>query len=538
MTTPEQWLERLDDTSFQKQLESSCGYSSDDWSARAQVWRTALQGFLERFGSKPVFIARCPGRVNLRGMHVDTHGGFLNVMTHQRETLVAAAPAPDSVCTCVNADPAFPEFSFRPDAEPDPHGHAWETFLGTDEVKSHVQPLAGTWGLYARGCAQSLRARTQSPAHAIEAFVASDLPRGAALSASHALCVAMLLAFERASTVELSKHDRILAARDAEWYAGARTGTSDQAAMILGAQNTMLAGPLPPSDLDLSRLRKIPWPRDLSLVVTQSFTARSLSGADRVAYTANRFAYSLALDILRDVLEVEDRSVVHLYQFTEDRFSKEHLLDALLRVPERLSMDALQARCRDEVFDEAYQRYFGNLDENERPRIVPLRGPLLFGIAESERARRFAVEIRCGRHSTAGALMTIGHAGDRKRDAEGKSWQYQVDDSVLRDWKTSHLPLCTIPGAYGASSPALDAIVDAALDAGAYGASLTGAGIAGVVLALCPRDAAEDLVKSLRGFLTSAEYAQTAGLDVPLSDAQAETGIVVNRAPAAASVVG
>ncbi len=532
------WLERLDNAEFRGYLARACGYTQADWEPRARLWRNAFETFLHRFGPRPVVLCRCPGRVNLRGMHVDTHGGFVNVMTHQRETVVVASPAREDTCTVTNCDPAFTEFAFLPEDEPappDPSG--WERFLHINTVEAHLHPFRGTWGMYVVGCAQSLRARIQRPVPGFDAVVASDLPRGAALSASHALCVATMLACESIAGVTFSPRERILAARDAEWYAGARTGTSDQSAMILGTAGTMLWGPLPPSDLDLSRVYPIAWPGELSLVVAQSFTSRSLSGADRIAYSANRFAYSLALEILRKALGAHEGSLRHLCEITEERYDTVRLLDAVMRIPERLSMDVLRAECDAQLFEQSYERYFGDESDADTPHEIPLRGPLLFGIAESERARRFGKYIECGQYRQAGALMTIGHNGDRRVDSNGRVFRSDVDDAALTALEHSGEPLCMIPGVYGASSPALDALVDAALKSGAYGASLTGAGIAGVVLALCAKDDAEHVMAGLRTVISSAAYAKRAGFENPLSADQAQSGVVLNFAPVGAGIV-
>jgi galactokinase len=536
--TPERWLARLDSVNAGRLCQPFYGRDPERWRPRLEQWRAALIHFRDRFGAMPVILVRCPGRVNLRGMHVDTHGGYLNVMTHQREVVVVAAASDDGASIVANTDPAFPESAFAladlPAIAPD---CAWDDFIASPAVRRHTEGFKGDWGLYIRGAVQSFSHRTHCAAKGVRAVVASDLPHGAALSASHAICVATLLALEHLNQFDLSQTDRILAAREAEWYAGARTGTSDQSAMILGRKDSLVAGPLPPSDLDLARVRTIPWPDSLALVVAQSFTRRNLSGSDRLAYSANRFAYSVALDLYREALDLPAASFEHLYQLSEKRFGNKRLLGALRKIPARIAVDALRARCREEVFEEAYQRYFGNIDPGQRPTDVPLRGPLIFAIAESERARCFAECIEQGKFETAGAMMTLGHAGDR-RVADGKPYAARIDDAELRMWETSDRPVWMLPGAYGASSPALDCLVDAALHAGAYGASLTGAGIAGVVLALCPTDRVDAVVAHIRDTLASNHYAATAGLCEPITRAQAQAGIVLNHAPAAAAVVG
>jgi galactokinase len=78
-------------------------------------------------------------------------------------------------------------------------------------------------------------------------------------------------------------------------------------------------------------------------------------------------------------------------------------------------------------------------------------------VAENERVLAFADALRSGDSGRAGALMIESHASLR-------------DD-------------------FRVSTPELDAIVDALVDAGAYGARLTGAGFGGCVVALTQANA-------------------------------------------------
>lgn len=54
-------------------------------------------------------------------------------------------------------------------------------------------------------------------------------------------------------------------------------------------------------------------------------------------------------------------------------------------------MDEIRARYALPSLDAAYDRYFGAAPPALRPTWLDLRGPLLFAIAESERARLFCL---------------------------------------------------------------------------------------------------------------------------------------------------
>jgi galactokinase len=267
-----------------------------------------------------------------------------------------------------------------------------------------------------------------------------------------------------------------------------------------------------------------------------------------VEYVRNRFAYSLALDIFRQELQkhrIHDVTLADLRWLADvARFAQgidatgSIIYEWLRNVPETVTLDSLRSGYQLSNLDETYDRYFGPVDEPARPHSFAMRGPLLFGIAESARARLFPdALLRDPTYQRAGALMNAGHDGDRRFDSTGAPWSFDCGDAALARLAAKRVPIEFVPGAYGASSRAMDALVDCAKRAGAVGASLTGAGIAGSVLALCVAGSEEAAAERLREFLASAEYAQLAGLSDRLSYPIARDGVVVNRAPSAACEV-
>ncbi len=97
-------------------------------------------------------------------------------------------------------------------------------------------------------------------------------------------------------------------------------------------------------------------------------------------------------------------------------------------------------------------------------------------VSENARVLSFADALRAGALDRCGALMIASHASLR-------------DD-------------------FAVSTPELDALVDALLHAGAYGARLTGAGFGGCVVALVPAEAVDDVVAR-----AVASYRSTARLN-------------------------
>jgi galactokinase len=481
-------------------------------------------------------------------MHVDSHGGWLNLMTHQREVVLAVAPESDETVTMANIDPSFGEVHFAIDEGMNnpAFSSSWLEFIMSQEIRASVKTGRGSWGNYVKGSVLSARHRFPDlPMKGMIGVVGSDLPRGAALSSSAALCIALTRAFLSLNCASLSNADLMSAARDAEWYTGSRCGLSDQAAIILGGLNAFVSYAIDPALVQTETARSISFPEELRILVINSYTERSLSGASHVDYTRNRFAYSLALEILRQELSKQNAPKEVITQM--DRLSNirpevlapmggmDSLLTVLKRIPETMTISELRERYSLPELNEAYERYFGTAPENERPTSLALRGPLLFGIAESERARIFPETIQSGRFAEAGKLMTVGHDGDRRVRADGSPMHPDVGDKALDALIASGARVEFFPGAYGASTPALDALVDAALEAGAIGASLTGAGMAGAVLALCAEEDVNHVTEHVRNRLAAPDYQAISGRNSALSPSELMEATTTNVAVASAN---
>lgn len=536
-----------DDSDVRRALTAVYGADPSVLGERILLVRCVLARFLERFGDSPVRLFRSPGRINLRGMHVDTHGGYLNLMTHQREVVLAVSPAEGTEVVFSNVDPRYPDALFDSEAvRAQLHpGEDWLEFITRPDVRAQVESTRGHWSNYLKGAFLSVAHRLPGrPIGGMQAVVGSDVPRGASLSSSAALCTTVCQAILRLNGLQLDDEQLIQTARDAEWYTGSRCGLSDQTAIVLARKGELLNLALSVADFNTRGARRLAFPEELSVLVVDSFTERSLSGTAHVAYTVNRFAYSLAMEILRqevaahgvgpDTVARIDRLSVFTPQNLDPFGGSAFLLRLLRGIPARITIDDLRSRYDLPDLDAVYGQYFGTVPEEERPREVALRGPLLFGIAESERARIFPELLEGGDYLSAGRLMSLGHDGDRKYLSDGTPYVADVGDAAMDRLVGKAEPIHCCPGAYGASSRVLDFLVDAARQAGALGACLTGAGIAGTILALCRREDAPIVAQILRDKMAGEDYPRVAFRSEPLSSDELRQAVVPNAATAPA----
>lgn len=168
-----------------------------------------LNAFTGAFGHAPSLVVRAPGRVNLIGEHTDYNDGFVLPCAIDFETRVALSPRDDDRIEVIAAD--F-------DAERD-------AFSIAQTIPHHP---AGGWADYVRGVLTMLRAAGMPPRGANIA-IAGNVPRGAGLSSSASLEVALALAFRELHELNLDSAAIALLAQQAESrFVGCNCGIMDQ----------------------------------------------------------------------------------------------------------------------------------------------------------------------------------------------------------------------------------------------------------------------------------------------------------------------
>ncbi|MCS7220885.1 MAG: galactokinase [Anaerolineae bacterium] len=209
-----------------------------DWGARlaeiygaeavASQWaryRSALALFRAAYGPGPVVVCRCPGRVNLIGEHTDYNQGFCLPTSLDRDLLVLARPRRDQVVSLINSEPDL----FPP-----------RRFALSESIPSGP---AGDWGNYGRGAGQKLW-RTFGPLRGFDGLIVGQaphgVPRGAGVSSSTALTVALAIALAYINGLEVPLDQFAQLCSEAEWYVGTRGGVLDQFATLLGRQGHAL----------------------------------------------------------------------------------------------------------------------------------------------------------------------------------------------------------------------------------------------------------------------------------------------------------
>src|SRR5271170_5911151 len=201
-----------------------------------------------------------PGRVNLIGEHTDYNDGFVFPMAIDRTTTILGRSRNDGIIRLFStAQNQMVEFG----------------------IDREVTKLPPTWSLYARGVAESLRAKGFL-SRGMDAIMASDVPIGGGLSSSASFEIAMALALLTVNQREMDRVEMSLACQWAEHnYAAMPSGIMDQfISSMAEAGHAMLL-----DCRDLSR-RQVPMDDpDLQVVIVNTNVKHELVQGE---YTARR----------------------------------------------------------------------------------------------------------------------------------------------------------------------------------------------------------------------------------------------------------
>lgn len=237
----------------------------------------AREGFIAAFGTQPEGVTFAPGRVNLIGEHVDYNDGLVLPMPISTGTAVAWGRSDEGDVEAVALDFADQQ----------------DRFALTD-LAPH-QPA--DWRSYLRGMASEM-AQLEIDPGGLKLAIAGSNPRGAGLSSSASLCIALGRAISAAAGTSLSAKGLAAAAQATEHnWALVNCGIMDQMAIAAGEPDRALL-------LDCRDLttRQVPMPSDWAVAIIQSGVTRGLVDGH---YNARRrdceaAAAALGLTSLRD----------------------------------------------------------------------------------------------------------------------------------------------------------------------------------------------------------------------------------------------
>ncbi|HIQ06181.1 MAG TPA: galactokinase [Anaerolineae bacterium] len=517
------------ETALREALISMYGEGTELLQDRIAAYLRVLDRAREALGNNAsVLLVRSPGQINIMGRHIDHQGGWCNLMAIDKEILMAVHPRDDDVVHLINLDDRFQERRFAiGDLLAELTWDDWLSLVNSDRVQQMVAEAAGDWGQYVK--AAVLRLQKQFPNQAIrgmDLIVYGNIPIAAGLSSSSAVVVATAEATVAVNGLDLRPRQFVDLCGEGEWFVGTRGGVADHTAMKFGQKGMVVSAHFFPFEVG----ETVPFPPGHSMVICDShIKAEKAAGARRTSNQRVR-CYHIGVQLVKRLFPQYAPLITHLRDVNTQNLGipLSGIYRILAQLPEAASREMLGQWFSEEELHEL----LGSSSEALEP--YPIRGVMLFGLAEMARSRLCLNYLKAGDVNAFGEMMRISHDGDRvvRYDALWKPHPWTADVSTEQLWqlvedlesgdpdRVLRAQLYQQPGGYACSAPEIDLMVDVALRTpGVLGAQLAGAGLGGCMMALVEDEA----IPLLRESLTRLYY-EPRGLEPAVSVCVPVTG--------------
>ncbi len=414
-------------------LQGVYGTEADILQTQSERYRRALREFAQVYGPGRVVVYHAPGRVNLIGEHTDYNHGYVMPIALDRDLLLLVRPRQDKTVRLANTESGYGTRQFD---------------LSTEIPHAPV----GDWANYAQGPAQLLEQEYGPGLSGMDGLIEGappyGVPRGAGLSSSSALTVAVAVALAGQNDLPLQGQDLADACGRAEWYVGTRGGIMDQFISVLGTRgHALFLDCRPASDGSGYPYRQIPLPTGYAIIVADSGVRHSNTGPH---YNRRVAEGRIGVRLIQKHCD----GVTHLRDVENVPWPE---IEPLL--PEKVTSDALRGMGidPDTILDSGVSPETDTFFVRRRCRHV---------ITENHRVLEACDALEKNDLERLGSLLNEAHASAR-------------DD-------------------YEISVPEIETLVTLARQQpGVMGARLTGAGWGGCIVAIVEVEAAGDLTRGL-----------------------------------------
>ncbi len=505
MRKASEWLRsfKTADAGSIRYLSSIYGSGHPNVEIKRRFLESALKAYMRQFGDGDAIITRAPGRVNIMGRHVDHQGGHGNMIAIDRDVYQIVGPRDDRQVHLRSLEPhQFADRTFTiDDLLVGYDGGDWLDFVNGESVREQVAAAHGDWSQYVKAPIARLQAKfTDRQFRGMNILAAGTIPIAAGLSSSSAVVVATAEAVVSLNGLELTPEQFVELCGEGEWFVGTRGGAGDHAAMKFGQKGRVVqVGFFPFGVADT-----VEFPENHIFVVCNSHEkARKTAGA-RDVFNHRVACYNIGRELLKLEYLKYASKIEHLRDFNTRNLGVEY--PALLGMVKALPLAMTRREVQERLPADKAERYLGTHSETFED--YPVRGVVMYGLAECERSRTCTDLLRRMSVDEFGRWMNISHNGDRvvAWDKHGGSWPFEVDysDKAMDDLiagariGAEKSLLALQPGAYSCSIPQIDRMVDVALSIrGVMGAQILGAGLGGCILVLAHEDSYEALEKAM-----------------------------------------
>ncbi|KAH8112723.1 galactokinase gal [Phellopilus nigrolimitatus] len=452
------------------------------------------QEFEARFGKKPAYIVRAPGRVNLIGEHIDYCLFGVLPAAVERDVLMAVGPTEEDQpgrVTAQNLDSKYTRQTFAPAKAP---GKNWALDIDKRQLRWESYVKAGYYGVLEK----FFKDNDELP-RGLDLLVTGSVPAGSGLSSSAAMVVASTLSFLAVNDKldGITKGDLVEMAVENETRVGVNSGGMDQSASVICSANSALFISFFP------RLSAEPIPLPITSPRTVIVCANSLVVSDKVVHSRTR--YNLRVVETLAAARVLARQLGVPIGKTE-RLQLRELLDRWLGVTKGVETDPKGLKeGLEKIVEKLDVLKLVDSDGSDGTEIgLTLEEMIaLSGLSAEEftetylswvdiEATRFQLYKRA-KHVFLEALRVLEFREVCLRGAREPS-----DDTLRELGRLLDESQKSCTAVYECSCPEVDQLTRLAKEAGAYGSRQTGAGWGGCTVSLVEESRVSEFIEKMR----------------------------------------
>ncbi len=464
----------------------------------ADAWRERYQHILDRFEQlygvegTPVVISRCPGQMNIMGMHID-YGGMpsLRLAVKGHDTITVIRQRSDDMARLSSRyegeegerDFEPTSFSVRDLASPEPLGDGRQALMEyagqicTSRERETGSTIDSSWSILPQGqlvyLDSWLRGRGKD-LHGLDADVHSYVSPSGGMSSSSALVISTAYAalglYGVVPGEQMSWEDAIDGVGTSEWIRGTQGGTADHGGMVLGRAGELVSVGVFPAQ----PCGSAPLPPEFVAVIFDSGVPRIY---DEAGKEETVLAYPLGTFVIRDLLlpskaghpgweglhpDFQDR-IELIRDITPENLGidRARLCELLVEIPQTTTMSQIEAWAEKLGRSDAFERMVRSDVGAKFPRItadvpIHLRRRFIFGLAEQDRVAATIDFLAQGDMPTVFELVRLSHEGDYDEEVEDSQLR-AIGEAARRGDPRGRLAF--VPGGYGRMTPAYDRFV-------------------------------------------------------------------------------
>ncbi|KAI9319875.1 galactokinase [Dichotomocladium elegans] len=449
-------------------------------------YNALVEQFTSIYGQKPEFVARSPGRVNLIGEHIDYCGFGVMPMGIEPDTLIAVATTDaDSRIRIANVDPKYEAREFD--------------YVGGTEIVE-IDATKHEWSNYFK-CGYKVIMDGQKDVKPKGLYLLMDgtVPAGSGLSSSASIVCASAVAVVVANKLPFGKQALTEKVITAEHYLGLNNGGMDQTASVFAEKGKALNVEFVPKLV--AKPVKLPETQpplafviantlvtsDKVVTAPRNYNLRVVETRMAALFLSKALKLPKSVDVLKDVHDL-------YFSNSEDvSLSPADKLGKLLEV-------ALEAFPKDSNNGEGY-----TLEDVAEMVGLPVQ------TLHDQYLTRFPVEtdyfrlVQRTRHvlSEARRVLLFGDVAKR------------ADANTLKDLgDLMNASQESCDKQFNCSCPEINQICTIALNHGAYGARLTGAGWGGCTVMLTTEDNVPKLIQAIKDEYYAVKFQSLSSKDL------------------------